>query len=101
MTIRGLLWVALVLLGPAARGQTLEVRADPRVDLVGLVQQLAGDSGFQPRPPLQRALERRLRLEVGVARELLHQTDEVHARVGPDLERLSARRRPEEDERGP
>ncbi|MDE2141209.1 MAG: hypothetical protein KGJ84_02200 [Elusimicrobia bacterium] len=58
MTIRGLLWVALVLLGPAARGQTLEVRADPRVDLVGLVQQLAGDSGFQPRPPLQRALAR-------------------------------------------
>ncbi|MFI5347051.1 MAG: hypothetical protein ACHQ51_11820 [Elusimicrobiota bacterium] len=58
MTTGVLLGVALAFLAPGARGQTLEVRADPRVDLVGLVQQLAGDSGFAPPPPVQRALAR-------------------------------------------
>lgn len=51
---------ALLALFSAApsRAGALEVRADPRVDLVGLVQQLSGGGAFPRRAPLQKALER-------------------------------------------
>jgi hypothetical protein len=47
----------LLLAGPARAG-TLRVRADARVDLAGLVQQLSGDDAFPRRAPLDRALAR-------------------------------------------
>ncbi len=49
--------LALIFALPLS-AQTLEIKTDPRVDLVGLVQQLAGDNSFKRERPLKDILAR-------------------------------------------